>query len=54
MRTALEPRGEGHRVLLVEANDMPRWVGGLVPHEVHVLPIGLMYVAAAAQAVRAS
>ena len=29
---------------------MPRWVGGQVPHEVHVLPIGLMYVAAAAQA----
>jgi anaerobic magnesium-protoporphyrin IX monomethyl ester cyclase len=29
---------------------MPRWVGGLVPHEVHVLPIGLMYVAAAARA----
>ena len=29
---------------------MPRWVGGTVPHEVHVLPIGLMYVAAAAQA----
>lgn len=28
---------------------MPRWVGGPVPHEVHVLPIGLMYVAAAAQ-----
>lgn len=28
---------------------MPRWVGGLVPHEMHVLPIGLMYVAAAAQ-----
>lgn len=37
-------------MLLIEANDMPRWVGGLVPHEVHVLPIGLMYVAAAAQA----
>jgi anaerobic magnesium-protoporphyrin IX monomethyl ester cyclase len=50
MRTALSLTGSGHRVLLVEANDMPRWVGGLVPHEVHVLPIGLMYVAAAAQA----
>jgi len=50
MRTALSSTGRGHRVLLVEANDMPRWVGGLVPHEVHVLPIGLMYVAAAAQA----
>jgi radical SAM superfamily enzyme YgiQ (UPF0313 family) len=50
MRTALSSSGRGHRVLLVEANDMPRWVGGLVPHEVHVLPIGLMYVATAAQA----
>ncbi len=29
---------------------MPRWVGGTVPHEVHVIPIGLMYVAAAARA----
>jgi len=50
MRNALRSTGSGHRVLLVEANDMPKWVGGLVPHEVHVLPIGLMYVAAAAQA----
>jgi len=37
-------------VLLVEANDMPRWVGGTVPHEMHVIPIGVMYVAAAARA----
>lgn len=37
-------------MLLVEANDMPRWVGGTVPHEIHVVPIGLMYVAAAARA----
>jgi anaerobic magnesium-protoporphyrin IX monomethyl ester cyclase len=28
---------------------MPRWVGGTVPFEVHVIPIGLMYVAAAAR-----
>ena len=32
---------------------MPKWVGGSVPHEVHVLPIGLMYVAAAARAAAA-
>jgi anaerobic magnesium-protoporphyrin IX monomethyl ester cyclase len=44
------PDGSRHRVLLVEANDMPRWVGGTVPHEIHVVPIGLMYVAAAARA----
>jgi anaerobic magnesium-protoporphyrin IX monomethyl ester cyclase len=35
------------RVLLVEANDMPKWVGGQVEHEVHVIPIGLMYLAGA-------
>lgn len=29
---------------------MPRWVGGTVPHEMHVIPIGVMYVAAAARA----
>ncbi len=33
---------------------MPKWVGGLVPHEVHVLPIGLMYVAAATRAAGAA
>ncbi len=32
---------------------MPKWVGGPVSHEVHVLPIGLMYVAAATQAATA-
>jgi anaerobic magnesium-protoporphyrin IX monomethyl ester cyclase len=38
------------RVLLVEANDMPRWVGGRVAQQVHVLPIGLMYLAGALEA----
>ena len=33
------------RVLLIEANDQRRWVGGLVAPEVHIPPIGLMYVA---------
>ena len=33
---------------------MPRWVGGTVPHEIHVVPIGLMYVAAAARAAGAA
>ena len=33
------------RVLLIEANDMRRWVGGLVTPEVHIPPVGLMYVA---------
>ncbi len=50
MRSTLTARAPGRRVLLVEANDMPKWVGGSVPHEVHVLPIGLMYVAAATRA----
>jgi len=50
MPRTLGPTGARHRVLLVEANDMPKWVGGAVPHEVHVAPIGLMYVAAAARA----
>ena len=47
MRSAPRTAAVGPRVLLVEANDMPKWVGGSVPHEVHVVPIGLMYVAAA-------
>jgi anaerobic magnesium-protoporphyrin IX monomethyl ester cyclase len=33
---------------------MPRWVGGAVSHEVHVIPIGLMYVAAAVRSARAA
>jgi len=34
------------RVLLIEANDQRRWVGGRVAPEVHIPPVGLMYVAA--------
>ncbi len=34
------------RILLVEANNMSKWVGGDIPFEVHVPPIGLMYLAA--------
>jgi radical SAM superfamily enzyme YgiQ (UPF0313 family) len=35
------------RLLLLEANDMPKWVGGQVDHQVHVVPIGLLYLAGA-------
>jgi anaerobic magnesium-protoporphyrin IX monomethyl ester cyclase len=38
------------RVLLIEANDMPKWVGGQVEQQVHVIPIGLMYLAGAVEA----
>jgi radical SAM superfamily enzyme YgiQ (UPF0313 family) len=34
------------RVLLVDANDMTKWVGSGIPFEVHVPPLGLMYLAA--------
>jgi anaerobic magnesium-protoporphyrin IX monomethyl ester cyclase len=34
------------RVLLIEANDMPKWVGSGVSYGVHIPPIGLMYLAA--------
>ena len=37
------------RVLLIEANDQRRWVGGRVVPEVHIPPIGLMYVASFAR-----
>jgi radical SAM superfamily enzyme YgiQ (UPF0313 family) len=40
---------KGRRVLLIEANDMRRWVGGLVTPEVHIPPVGLMYVASSAR-----
>jgi radical SAM superfamily enzyme YgiQ (UPF0313 family) len=39
----------GRRVLLIEANDQRRWVGGLVTPEVHIPPVGLMYVASSAR-----
>jgi radical SAM superfamily enzyme YgiQ (UPF0313 family) len=37
--------GQQARILLVEANDVRRWVGGKIPFEVHIPPIGLMYLA---------
>jgi anaerobic magnesium-protoporphyrin IX monomethyl ester cyclase len=37
------------RVLLIEANDQRRWVGSLVAPEVHIPPVGLMYVASSAK-----
>ena len=37
------------RVLLIEANDQRRWVGSRVVPEVHIPPIGLMYVASFAR-----
>ncbi len=37
------------RVLLVEANNMTKWVGSTIPYEVHIPPLGLMYVAASAR-----
>lgn len=37
------------RVLLIEANDQRRWVGSRVGPEVHIPPIGLLYVASSAR-----
>lgn len=36
------------RVLLVECNNMNKWVGTTMPYEMHVPPLGLMYLAASA------
>jgi radical SAM superfamily enzyme YgiQ (UPF0313 family) len=33
------------RVLLIEANNMTKWVGSTMPYEVHIPPLGLMYLA---------
>ena len=38
------------RVLLVEANNMGKWVGTTMPYEVHIPPLGLMYLASYARA----
>jgi radical SAM superfamily enzyme YgiQ (UPF0313 family) len=38
------------RVLLVEANNMNKWVGTTMPYEMHVPPLGLMYLASSARA----
>ncbi len=37
------------RVLLVEANNMSKWVGTTMPYEMHVPPLGLMYLASHAR-----
>jgi radical SAM superfamily enzyme YgiQ (UPF0313 family) len=37
------------RVLLVEGNNMGKWVGGIMPYEVHIPPLGLMYLASYAR-----
>jgi hypothetical protein len=38
------------RVLLVECNNMNKWVGTTMPYEMHVPPIGLMYLASSIRA----
>ena len=38
------------RVLLVECNNMNKWVGTCMPYEMHVPPIGLMYLASSVRA----
>ena len=37
------------RVLLVEGNNMSKWVGTTMPYEVHIPPLGLMYLASYAR-----
>ena len=37
------------RVLLIEANDQRRWIGSRVAPEVHIPPLGLLYVASNAR-----
>lgn len=39
------------RVLLVESNNMSKWVGTTMPYEVHIPPLGLMYLASYARTV---
>jgi radical SAM superfamily enzyme YgiQ (UPF0313 family) len=38
------------RVLLVECNNMNKWVGTAMPYEMHVPPLGLMYLASSVRA----
>jgi radical SAM superfamily enzyme YgiQ (UPF0313 family) len=38
------------RILLVECNNMNKWVGTTMPYEMHVPPIGLMYLASSVRA----
>ena len=44
-RALLDRVSKARRILLIEANDMRRWVGGRVEPEVHIPPVGLLYVA---------
>jgi anaerobic magnesium-protoporphyrin IX monomethyl ester cyclase len=37
------------RVLLIDANNQRRWIGGRVKPELHIPPVGLLYVAAMAR-----
>jgi radical SAM superfamily enzyme YgiQ (UPF0313 family) len=37
------------RVLLIECNNMGKWVGTTMPYEVHIPPLGLMYLASYAR-----
>ncbi len=37
------------RVVLVESNNMSKWVGTTMPYEVHIPPLGLMYLASYAR-----
>jgi anaerobic magnesium-protoporphyrin IX monomethyl ester cyclase len=43
-------RMRSSRVLLVECNNMNKWVGTTMPYEMHVPPLGLMYLASSARA----
>ncbi len=45
----LDKLSKCRRVLLIEANDQRRWVGSRVAPEVHIPPVGLMYVASSAR-----
>jgi radical SAM superfamily enzyme YgiQ (UPF0313 family) len=48
--TAARVRPNPTRVLLVESNNMSKWVGTTMPYEMHVPPLGLMYLASYARA----
>jgi radical SAM superfamily enzyme YgiQ (UPF0313 family) len=47
--TAARVRSNPTRVLLVESNNMSKWVGNTMPYEMHVPPLGLMYLASYAR-----
>ncbi|OGL41113.1 MAG: hypothetical protein A2161_07865, partial [Candidatus Schekmanbacteria bacterium RBG_13_48_7] len=37
------------KILLIESNNMPKWIGNTVPIEIHLPPIALMYLASYAR-----